>query len=504
MEEMKYDFSSDEVMTEEEAKELYELQSEFVTSYSEAEDKENLEDWLSDELKKHLPEKSDSEINEISRDVISSLRATEEKNKELGKAVESGRDKNTWLASTLTEHSSQMSAQEGAKYLHGLDEAVNAANESMFDTITTKAGIINMNPNLDGFIAERKHANSFNMNAKAAKSNLHAEVLTPDSGKPYPKNSVDIEIKDSSGKVLRRYQAKYGATAQDTIRMINEGDYRGQQLLVPADQVEEVQKAFPNRKVSATISEGNVQSKPLTKEEAKNLQKDAQSGNFMEADWNEYSAKALATGIAGEVGKSCLMGVAVGAGMDILGKVVQGEKVDAGDVAKTALETGADFGVKTAVAGALKVAAEKEVLRVIPKGTPAGTLANIAFIAVEDAKIVGKIASGKLSAREGIDKMQQKTVACVAGIATSVKGAAVGAAIGTVLGPVGNVIGGFLGGAVGYACGSKFGETVVKGYQKLRDIARPIVKDTVRDIKDPLKRAWRVFVNRLTREYEKA
>jgi len=45
--------------------------------------------------------------------------------------------------------------------------------------------------------------------------------------------------------------------------------------------------------------------------------------------------------------------------------------------------SGADFGIKAATAGALKVAVEKGVVTVIPKGTPAGTIANIAYIASE-------------------------------------------------------------------------------------------------------------------------
>lgn len=60
------------------------------------------------------------------------------------------------------------------------------------------------------------------------------------------------------------------------------------------------------------------------------------------------------------------------------------------EVVETALVSGADFGVKAATAGAIKVGVEKEIIKVIPKGTPASTIANITFVAVEDAKVVGK------------------------------------------------------------------------------------------------------------------
>lgn len=124
------------------------------------------------------------------------------------------------------------------------------------------------------------------------------------------------------------------------------------------------------------------------------------------------------------------------------------------------LTTGADFGIKAATAGTLKVGVEKEIISVIPKGTPAGTFANIAHVAIEDVKVVGKMVSGELSMREGIDKLEQTTVSTVAGIASTGKGTAVG---------------GFVGGAVGYMAGSKVGETIVKGAQKIRDGARKVI-----------------------------
>lgn len=124
------------------------------------------------------------------------------------------------------------------------------------------------------------------------------------------------------------------------------------------------------------------------------------------------------------------------------------------------LTTGADFGIKAATVGALKVGVEKEIISVISKGTPAGTFANIAHVAIEDVKVVGKMVSGELSMREGIDKLEQTTVSTVAGIASTGKGTAVG---------------GFVGGAVGYMAGSKVGETIVKGAQKIRDGARKVI-----------------------------
>ena len=123
--------------------------------------------------------------------------------------------------------------------------------------------------------------------------------------------------------------------------------------------------------------------------------------------------------------------------MTVAQKVWNGEEIDGQEVVEAALTGGADFGVKAATAGALKVASEKEILSVIPKGTPAGTFANIAYVAVENVKVLGKVATGELTLREGFEKMQETTASTVAGLASMSKGAAIGGTVGLVFGPVG-------------------------------------------------------------------
>lgn len=466
-----------QVLTEEEAKKTVAIQREFLKDYAATKGKVPVEEWLSQELKKQLPERSEEEISEMSKEIVSSLAITEESKESLQKAVKAGRSRESWLASTLMQHTSHMTGQEAAKYLQGLDDAVKKANESMRDTVLTNAGIPNQNRNLDGFIAEQHHANTYNLKAQATGGDCYAEVLKPGPGERYGKNSVDIVIRDSaSGKIVSRYQAKYGATAEETIKKIREGDYRGQQLLVPEEQLEAVRKAFPNRKVSSVIGEGKITSTPLTKEQGKALQKQAQGGAFQKADWNDYAAKDIALGIGKQAGIAGLQGAVIGAGMDILSKVCSGEPVDGEEVIETAVVSGADTGVKAAAAGALKTASEKGVLSVLPKGTPGTTFANIAFVAVENLKVAGKVASGELTAREGLDKMGETTVSCVAGISASAKGSAVGAAVGSVLGLPGQVVGGLVGGAVGYVAGSKVGQVIAKGVQAVGKAACTVVK----------------------------
>ena len=473
---------SEKVITADEARKLAAIERQFLESYIASKDVMPIEEWLPKELSNQLPDRSFDDITAISTEIITSLSITEAKKESLQAATAKGRTRESWLAKSLMESTSQMSAQESAKYLQGLDHAVKEANQAMYDTITTRAGLPNQNYNLDGFIAEQHHVNSFNLKAQATGSDLHAEVLKPKPGETYKANSVDVVIKDSSGKIVRRYQMKYGKTAEDTIRMIKEGNYRGQRIVVPEEQVEAVKKAFPDRDVSAAIGDGNVKSPPMSKEEAKAKQEKAQSGDFLSTDWNEYSTKDIAVGIGKQAGYATLQGAVIGAGMNIATKVWNNEPVKGEEILESAISSGADFGVKVATAGALKTAVEKDIIKVIPKGTPGSTFSNIAFVAIENVKILGKMGAGDLTLREGIDAMQQTTASCIAGLAASTKGAALGAAVGTVLGPIGTAIGGFVGGTVGYMAGSTVGKVLVQAAQKVRDKAVSYIKSAANTV----------------------
>lgn len=460
-----------------EAQELKPIQKKFMESYLEHKDSMPVEDWLRAEMAENLSERSSEEIAQMSDEIITTLRVQEEKKASLEKAIANGRSKESWFASEAKAATSYLSAQEASKYLQGLDNALNTANESLYRTIHTQTGAISQNPHLDGFIAEQYHAQTFNLNAEATGSPYRAKVLEPTCN-GYAKNSVDIVIVDEIGKVVRRYQSKYCKDAEATTKAFEHGDYRGQQKLVPEGQEQDILKK------TTTVIEApdGTTSTPLSKERAKEFQEEAQSGKWNALNWNEYKAKDLAIGISKQAGQVALMGAAIGVGFDVAQKVWNGEEIKGEELVETAIVSGADFGVKAAAAGALKVSVEKGIIKAIPKGTPAETIASITHVAVENIKILGKIATCELNFREGLEKIEQTTVATVSCIATSAKGATLGTAIGTVFGPVGKVVGGFIGGTIGYMAGSKVGETVVKGMRKIREKAKEVVRSVGRKV----------------------
>lgn len=67
-----------------------------------------------------------------------------------------------------------------------------------------------------------------------------------------------------------------------------------------------------------------------------------------------------------------ISGATIGAGLHMAAKFAADDPIEPEEIVQTALETGADAGIKSAAAGAIKVAAEKCLIGIIPPGTPMG------------------------------------------------------------------------------------------------------------------------------------
>lgn len=450
---------------------IKEMQKEFVQSYINKPESVETKDWLKAQMASKLPDTPPEQINAYADEITSTLETIEQKKAKLEAANNNGRPVESWFYNELRSANSNLSAQEAGKYLQGLDDAIKQANDELADTILTNSGQINQNPNLDGFIAEQHHVNTFNLEAEATGSEYRARVLKPgDSG--YRANSVDIVVENkNTGKVASRYQVKYGKDAKATADAFERGDYRGQQKLVPEGQEGDIGK-----KATTTLeAPDGTKSKPLSKQDAKRMQEEAQSGKKLEYDYNDYKLKDLSYGIAKEAGKAALLGAAVGTGFHVAKKLWNGEKIDGEEVVEQALKSGADAGAKAATAGALKVLAERGALTILPKGTSACAITAIVSLAVDNVKVFAQAANGKMSAKEAFYTMEQNTVATIAGTVVSVKGAA----IGLVLGPVGSFVGGLVGGYIGFMAGSTLGRAVTKVVQQVHEVALSYVSTAV-------------------------
>ncbi len=486
-------------LTEKEAKEFKALLSKFVASYSAKDAAVSDEEWLKNALKSELPNLSDEQAGEMARETLDTITEYDKNLKDLNEHCKRGESKEQWFADKVAASASGVSVIDYGNYLNSIDTSITNANNQMIRTVTTNAGDISQCINLDGYIAEQYHVNQFNIEAAARGSNYYAEVKVPNPGETYGKNSFDIVIKDrtsNSNVPVHQYQVKFGANAKETIKLLKDAEghcrYNNQTIVVPSEQLEEVKKAFPGKTITDKIGySGKVKfgSKGLTKEAAKKLQLDTQEGNSLpRTDWNSFSTKDLALNIGKQAGVAGLGAAAITTGFSLAEQVIKGEGIDTDATVELALKTGSDAGIKAAAAGAIKVGAEKGIIRIIPKGTPAGVIANIACVAIENVKILGKVASGDFTVSQGLEHMGRTTVSMVYGLSWGAKGSAIGMAALGWIPIVGPFIGGLAGGMIGYMAGSKFGGAVFDGIKKVASGAYNAIKSVGRAFKGAAKK----------------
>ena len=484
-------------LTPEQGRHVAETVKSFVASSASKPQEESNEAWLLGRLRAELPEKSEEELTAARDEIVATIRAQDAAKKALEAAVSKGMSKESWFAREMEKGISAMSTQQQASHLQGLDETLKRANAELLDTITKKSGEISQATHLDGFIAEEMHAQSFNMNAAAKGSPYRAKVLKPD-GSGYGKNSVDIEIIDSrTGKVVGRYQSKYGKDPAATEHLFEKGDYRGQKSLVPEDQSPDIKR----RHTAVLEVPDGTKSDPLSRERARELQREAQSGNWKELNWNAYKTKDLLKGIGRNAATAGALGCAVGAGVEAVRQYMGDGPFDGEKVVCEGLKSGADFGFKSALAGGLKVSAEKGWLP-LPKGVSGGVWGTIAFTVAETGKTLYKVGTGELSAREGLDRIEQTATAALVGYQASAAGAAWGAAgaaaalaaagvVSAGVIAVGAAIGGFVVGTAACIAGSAVGTAIAKGTQKVHSFVREeIVKPILETAKEVVESAW--------------
>ena len=477
-----------EGLTEKEVKELSDIIKRFVNSYIKKDKSMTDDEWLYEKLKEELPKKDDNEIKKIADEIMTSVLEFDTNLNDINTAYNSGISKDEWFINKVSDASKGISMIDYGNYLNNIDNTISTANAQMMRTITTNSGEISKCINLDGFIAEQHAVNTFNMKSQLNKSKYIAEVMVPGPGETYAANSVDTVIKDTStGKIVHKYQFKYGKDAKSTISLLKSGNYNNQRFVVPENQVEDIKKAFPNKSVESYVGgtdKVSIQSTPMTKEEVKNMQLDVQKNNISPTyDWNIYNTKELAINISKNAGLMGIQSAALTTGFDLVTKIVKGETIYTDETIELALKSGADSGIKAATAGALKVGVEKGIITIIPKGTPAGAIANIACFGIENAKILAKVATGELSMSEALEKMGRTSTSMVYGLGWGCIGMAIGASALSWIPLVGPIVGGVAGGMVGYMAGSKFGNEVYSGAKKVAKVAKSAARSVWNGVK---------------------
>lgn len=477
----KIDEEPKEYITEQEAKTFKELFKKYLKSYKEKDSSMSDQEWLNWLFQTELAGiTSVEEAEKDAEEVVKAIKVYGESLESVNEAAKNGISKESWLASKVGELSSGMAVSEYGQTLQSMDDILYQKNMEMAESLSRASdGHIMMSPNLDGNIAEHMIAKTTELSGFLQGKNIKVEVRGA-----YTANSVDVRAINLDTGQYQNYQLKFGKDAQATIRLIERGNYNNQRIVVPSEQLEEIQAYFKAKGSNKTITDHidffGAKSEAFTKPKVKEIQEKIQKENIApELDYNNYQTKDLAMSIGKNAGVMALHSMAITTGLNVVRKLFKGEPVDADEMIETAIKSGADTSVKVVTAGTLQVAVRKGILRFIPKTTPAGIIANIACVGIENVKILAKIASGELSMTKGIDQMGRTTVSMAGGLVGMAKGAAVGLSMTSwipVVGPALGVVSGFVGGMVGYFGGSKLGDAIYDAGKKVAKAAVGIAK----------------------------
>ena len=530
-----------------------EIIKKFLKSYAENEksqDKKDLKTWLISELQNELPNKKVEDIEKIATELITGIEIYYKKKKEVEKYQSVGITNGDYIGNEILEKvadeieeaeivdtkeviedmkeasnilsqynetmmyetaaikepqlvANVLSANSVNNYVDSVNTAIDNANKTMMESVTTKVGVINQNPNLDGFIFEEYHAGTFNIDAAVKQKSYHAEALKPELGETYGKNSIDLIIEDTD-KYVKKYSAKAYKNANESAKAFYDKvtgyKYKFQSKLVPTDQTGDIANSVDKIKFN------NVESKGITKAEIKDIQNDLQSGN-KKVDIVNFKKDVNTISISKQIGKQAMlngtMGVGIGMAANIGVNLITGKEVEAEEVIEVGIKTGASMGMATAIAGGIRVAVEKKVIPIVFSRMLTNN--SIGAIAAASMDIIGtafKLGSGEISLGQAVKDVGSSISAGYGAIISSGIGFSGGMALATTIGlgtigTVGTILTGGLALAAGAVCGVvgsnialKIANGLGKITEKVVDKAVDIVKSGVNKVKNTVSSAW--------------
>lgn len=481
------------------------LIQQFVHSYEQHKNQVPLEQWLTEEFRKYPRIWSDSfELENAAKEIIVSVQRANRAKESLYQHLDQGKSKESWLAKRIEEGATAAGVSAVGLYAERMDQELMAANVKSYDAIFNKKPDllgdweVSNSQYMHGFIAEVDVANHFNINASASHSGVIAEVLGSTS-----LNSADLAIRDAAGNVLQNVQVKSYADIEQAITNIRSHGYQDQTtLLVHEEQVERLQREFPNLKVTSRLEADGVSADMRSYAEYKQRQYDAQMREETRMyEWNDINRINITKGI----GKQALIGAGIVAafqGVRILGRRIWNSVAgkdnlpvseDLKEFFTSSIKAAKHVGVQVAVSGAVVVAVKNGWMGKVLRGTPVGQIANAVYIGMENVKILYKLAKGEVTAAEALDAMGNVTTSILGGLVGAGIGMAKGAAFGALLGPVGAVLGGFVGSIVGGMAGSTIAEAVYAGGKVIVKTAAKVVKAVWGGVKDTVKAIGRVL-----------
>ena len=111
-----------EYMTESEARTVKDMFKKYLKLYKEKDNKTSDEEWLAELFKKELPEITDEEAKNDSRDIVESIKTFDNNLASCNEAASRGISKETWLSNKLQEVSVGMSVNDFGRELQKIDD----------------------------------------------------------------------------------------------------------------------------------------------------------------------------------------------------------------------------------------------------------------------------------------------------------------------------------------------------------------------------------------------
>ena len=532
-----------------------EIIKKFFKSYAENEksqDKKDLKTWLILELQNELPNKKVEDIEKIAIELIAGIEIYYQKKREVKKYQNVGISNGDYIGNEILEKvaneieeaeivdtkeviedmkeasnilsqynetmiyetaaikeaqlvANVLSTKSVNNYIDTVNTAIDNANKTLVESVTTKAGTINQNPNLDGFIFEEHHAGTFNIDAAVKQKSYYAEALKPELGETYGKNSVDLVIKDDAGKYVKKYSAKAYKNANETAKSfydkITGYKYKGQSKLVPTDQTNEIANSADK------IKYNDVESKGISKAEIKDIQNDLQSGN-KKVDILNFKKDVNTISISKQIGKQAMINGTMGLGIRMAANIginlIQGKEVEVEEVIEAGIKTGASMGMATAVAGGIRVAVEKKVIpTVFSRMLTNNTIGAIAASSMDIIGTACKLGSGEITLGQAVKDVGNSLGAGYGAIISSGIGFSGGMALATTIGlgtigTVGTILTGGLALVAGAVCGvigSNIALKIANGLGKITETVVDKAVDIVKSGMNTVKNMASGFIN---------
>ncbi|MEA3228146.1 MAG: hypothetical protein U9P38_03635 [Campylobacterota bacterium] len=474
--------------SEENAKGTAQILKDTLYSYSNKPKEQRLQVWVEEEFKKYPQEFSDEvTIQKDAKEIVENITLFNKNREELQTHLSKGKTTQSWMAKKIEDGAKSANIVSVGNYGQKVEDALKDVNTN--------------------FVHYRYYDEKHPTHGLVAEdmANLEDAVKNNDVIHEGTNNAKDGADRIVNGQEI---QTKYYETAKGTVNStFKDGKYRyigkdgkPMQLEVPSDQYDEAVSAMQER-IKAGQVEGVTdpkQAKNLirkgaitykeSKEIAKKLKKEK---DFQERNWDKLSKTEITKSILRETGKSVVMGSLIQGGRilggriwnSLTGKPNKETSEDVKEWLQSSWSGAKSIGIQTAVTTGVTIAVRKGFIGTLAKNTPIGKIANIAYVGVENVKVLWKMGKGEIGFKEGMKEMASVSGSAIGGIVGAGKGAVLGATVGSAVPIVGTVIGGVIGGVLGGIAGSSVGEVIAKGATKVVSGVSSVLKSVASTVK---------------------